>query len=178
VERIENCACATRRNSGLHSTMPGWGAPLFDGHNWKEWGSFPGGIDFDVACVVIESSLGFGCNSDAAFNARHYNYSLVGHPCPNPLCYFSHVLNTLCLPRLPWLQGNRLAVSCFQRPPSFPGGFIKVRIVPYASTPPRRARPGMPPSPLETNRGTTRKNLRIWYLVVVTLANDAEKARE
>jgi hypothetical protein len=71
VERIENCANATSRKTVAHKAMRGSSAPLFDGHNCIESANYPGGIGFDVACVVNEGSLAFGGNSDADFNARH-----------------------------------------------------------------------------------------------------------
>ena len=78
VERIENCTYTTGRSPEPHSAIPGSCAPPFDGHNWKECVSFPGSAGFDVARVGIEGSLAVGCNSDAGFNASHYNRSSIG----------------------------------------------------------------------------------------------------
>jgi hypothetical protein len=73
VERIENCAYATRRNSEPHSVTSESDAPLLDRHDYKGWARVPGSTALDVASRVVEGSLGFGCNSDAEFNPRHYN---------------------------------------------------------------------------------------------------------
>jgi hypothetical protein len=75
VERIENCTNSgpRDRSTDLHSNTPDSGAPLSDGHNWKEWVSVSATASTDAGHMLIEGSLAFGCRGDADFNARHHS---------------------------------------------------------------------------------------------------------